>query len=80
MLLLLASIFFSGFLLDLRLMVEPIRRISWALPATYGIRMLQDVMLRGHVYALPLMLGISGIGIGLFIIDWISLQLKMRSQ
>ena len=80
MLLLLASIFFSGFLLDLRLMAEPIGRISWALPATYGIRMLQDVMLRGHVYALPLMLGISGIGIGLFIINWISLRLKMRSQ
>jgi len=80
MLLLLASIFFSGFLLDLRLMAEPIRAISWALPATYGIRMLQDVMLRGHIYAGRFMLGISGIGIGLFIINWISLRIKMQTH
>ncbi len=80
MLLLLGSIFFSGFLLDLRLMAEPIRAVSWALPATYGIRMLQDVMLRGHTYEFRLMLGISGIGLALFIINWIVMRSKMRTQ
>ncbi|HLE14445.1 MAG TPA: ABC transporter permease [Anaerolineales bacterium] len=37
MLLLLASIFFSGFFLDLRLMWEPLSILSRILPATYGI-------------------------------------------
>ncbi|HLO17017.1 MAG TPA: ABC transporter permease, partial [Anaerolineales bacterium] len=46
MLLLLASIFFSGFFLDLRLMWEPMKAFSYLLPATYGINILHDVMLR----------------------------------
>jgi ABC-2 type transport system permease protein len=80
MLLLLASIFFSGFILDLRLMTGPVRAVSWVLPATYGISMLKDVMLRGHIFAWSIMLGISGIGVGLFLINWILLQRKMASR
>ena len=47
MLLLLASIFFSGFFLDLRLMWEPMKAFSYILPATYGMNIMKDVMLRG---------------------------------
>lgn len=79
MLLLLASIFFSGFFLDLRLMREPITVLAWSLPATYGIRMLQDIMLRGSSVPLLVFLGIAGIGIVLFLIDWILLRKKMES-
>jgi ABC-2 type transport system permease protein len=50
MLLLLASIFFSGFFLDLRLMWEPMKILAWSLPATYGIQMLQNVMLRERMH------------------------------
>jgi ABC-2 type transport system permease protein len=80
MLLLLASIFFSGFFLDLRLMREPITVIAWSLPATYGIRMLQDIMLRGSSIPLLIFLGIAAIGIVLFLVDWILLRKKMESQ
>ena len=80
MLLLLASIFFSGFFLDLRLMKEPITVLAWSLPATYGIRMLQDIMLRGSSLPPLVFLGIAGIGIALFLIDWILLRKKMESQ
>jgi ABC-2 type transport system permease protein len=80
MLLLLASIFFSGFFLDLRMMKEPITYIAWSLPATYGIRMLQDIMLRGTALPLLVFLGIAGIGTLLFLIDWILLRKKMESQ
>ena len=80
MLLLLASIFFSGFFLDLRMMKEPIIYIAWSLPATYGIRMLQDIMLRGTALPLLVFLGIAGIGTLLFLIDWILLRKKMESQ
>jgi ABC-2 type transport system permease protein len=79
MLLLLASIFFSGFFLDLRLMREPITALAWSLPATYGIRMLQDIMLRGSSIPSAVFQGIAIIGIVLFLIDWILLRKKMES-
>jgi len=79
MLLLLASIFFSGFFLDLRLMREPITALAWSLPATYGIRMLQDVMLRGYSVPGVIFLGITIIGVGLFMVDWLLLRRKMES-
>jgi ABC-2 type transport system permease protein len=80
MLLLLASIFFSGFFMDLRLMREPITVLAWSLPATYGIRMLQDIMLRGSTVPQLVFLGIAVIGIMLFLIDWVILRKKMESQ
>src|SRR6185503_1468715 len=79
MLLLLASIFFSGFFLDLRLMREPITALAWSLPATYGIRMLQDVMLRGSSVPPTIFQGIALIGIVLFVVDWFLLKKKMES-
>jgi len=80
MLLLLASIFFSGFFMDLRLMREPITVLAWSLPATYGIRMLQDIMLRGSSVPSLIFMGIASIGIVLFLIDWLLLRKKMKSQ
>ena len=78
MLLLLASIFFSGFFLDLRLMWEPIKVLAWSLPATYGIRMLQDVMLRGGTVPPLIFQGIAAIGVALFLIDWFILRRRME--
>jgi len=80
MLLLLASIFFSGFFLDLRLMWEPIKVLAWSLPATYGIRMLQDIMLRGASAQPLLFQGLLLIGIGLFILSWLLLRRRMDAQ
>lgn len=78
MLLLLASIFFSGFFLDLRLMWDPIKVVAWSLPATYGIRMLQDIMLRGSTVPPMIFQGIALIGIVLFLIDWFLLRRRME--
>lgn len=47
MLILLASIFFSGFVFSLDRIAWPVRAVSYVLPSTYAIRTLQDVMLRG---------------------------------
>jgi ABC-2 type transport system permease protein len=79
MLLLLASIFFSGFFLDLRLMWEPMKALAWSLPATYGIRMLQDIMLRGASAPALLLYGLALIGVGLFFVDWIILRQRMEA-
>jgi ABC-2 type transport system permease protein len=47
MLSLLAGLFFGGFFLDLDSLLYPVKALAWLLPVTYGIRLLQDVMLRG---------------------------------
>jgi ABC-2 type transport system permease protein len=48
MLLLIASAFFTGFIFPLSDMAQPGRGLSYLLPTTYGIRALQDVMIRGE--------------------------------
>jgi ABC-2 type transport system permease protein len=47
MIVLLASLFFSGFFLSSEQLHGPARAIGWLLPVTYGMRLLRDVMLRG---------------------------------
>ena len=47
LLLLLASVFFSGFVLGTDQFNEPIRSLTALLPVTNGIRLIGDVMLRG---------------------------------
>jgi ABC-2 type transport system permease protein len=47
MLSLLGIMFFSGFVLPLDALRQPALSVSYALPATYGVVLLQDVMLRG---------------------------------
>ncbi len=47
MLMLIASVFFSGFFIRLDSFVWPVRGIAYVLPVTYGIQTLQNVMLRG---------------------------------
>jgi ABC-2 type transport system permease protein len=70
MLILLASIFFSGFFLALYRLWEPVQVISWALPVTYGINLLQSIMLRGQAPNMLLIGGLFLYAVILFIIDW----------
>jgi ABC-type multidrug transport system permease subunit len=44
---LLASVFFSGFVLAISEFSEPVRTLAFLLPVTHGIRLMQDIMLRG---------------------------------
>ncbi len=47
MLILLGSIFFSGFLFSLDQISDPVTSLSYLFPASYALRLLQDEMLRG---------------------------------
>ena len=47
LLLLLASVFFSGFVLAISEFTAPVRALAFLLPVTHGIRLMQDIMLRG---------------------------------
>jgi ABC-2 type transport system permease protein len=77
MIVLLMSVFFSGFLLDLESLRESVRVISWALPATYGILLLRNIMLRGDPLALASFMQLVAIGLGLFLVAWALLRRSM---
>jgi ABC-2 type transport system permease protein len=47
LLVLIASVFFSGFVLSIDQFTEPVRALAYLLPVTHGIRLIGDLMLRG---------------------------------
>jgi ABC-2 type transport system permease protein len=78
MLALLAALFFGGFFLDLDAFDYPVKLLSWALPVSYGIRMLRDVMLRGID---PNVWDLVGLGATTFVfalVAWILLHRQLR--
>lgn len=80
MIVLLASVFFSGLIIRLESLLEPVRAVSWALPATYGIQMLQTIMLRGQSPE-PLLLGGLGlIGVMFLFAALILAQRRLASE
>jgi ABC-2 type transport system permease protein len=74
MLVLLASVFFSGFLMNLDMLSKPVRVLSWSLPTTYGIVMLRNIFLRGDVPDLTLLGGLVAIGAVMCAIAWLLLR------
>lgn len=70
MLLLLASIFLTGFLVSLERVVPSLQAVAWALPPTYGIALLRDVMLGGITLQPRVLLGLVAIGTGLLAVSW----------
>lgn len=63
MLVLLATIFLSGFLLSLERFVPLAQPLPWLLPATYGIQLLRDAMLRGAPLDLVVLGGLALYGV-----------------
>ena len=49
LLVLLASVFFSGFVLPISEFTDAVKVVAYALPVTHGIRLIQDLMLRGEL-------------------------------
>jgi len=80
MLLLLGSVFFSGFFLDLRNLWEPVRVVSYLLPATYAIQLLQDIMLRGISIDPLMFIGLLSMGILMFIVAWNLLYRRLQQE
>ncbi len=80
MIVLLASIFFSGFFIALHRLLGAVHIVSWLLPATYGTTMLQDVMLRGQSLSPILLLGLILYGMLLFTFAWWRLRKLMARE
>lgn len=80
MIVLLASIFFSGFFLPLYRLRTFAQIVSWMLPATYGTQLLQNIMLRGQTGSL-LQQGILILAaIILFLLAWRRLHRQMKQE
>jgi ABC-2 type transport system permease protein len=71
MMVLLASFFFSGFVLSLQTLSEPVRVVSRLLPATYGIVFAQDIMLRGEGLDAVYLWSVLGLALGLMLLAWL---------
>ena len=79
MLVLLASVFFSGFVLPLDQFIAPLRIAAYSLPVTHGIQLLQDFMLRGETNQGWELLVLAGIGVVLFLVTSFTVRRNLRS-
>lgn len=80
MLALLAGLFFGGFFLGLEAFTYPVKLLSWALPVTYGIRLLRDVMLRGVDPSVFDLIGLSATTVVFALTTWTLLNRQLRTR
>ena len=74
MVVLLVSIFFTGFVLPLNQLTEPVRWVSYLVPGTFGIGGLHDVIFRGDA-ARPLMVGgLAVYALVMAVLAWLALR------
>ena len=79
MLMLLASVFFSGFVLPVTDFAEWTQYIAYALPVTHGIATLQEHMLRGGVSDEWMLLALGVIGVVLYVGSLLRLRRVLRT-
>ena len=79
MLILLASVFFSGFVLPVTDFATWMQYIAYALPVTHGIAALQELMLRGRVVEIWMLGALLGIGVVLYVGSLLRLRRVLRT-
>ncbi len=77
LLVLLASVFFSGFVLNIDEFSEPVRVVAYMLPVTHGIRLLQDLLLRGATTQAWEFLALGAIALVTLVAAWALLRRSM---
>jgi ABC-2 type transport system permease protein len=77
LLVLLASVFFSGFVLPITEFTDPVRAVAYTLPVTHGIRLLQDLMLRGGTNHAWEFLALAAIALVTLVLAWLLLRRGM---
>ena len=75
---LLASVFFSGFVLRIQEFQPALQVAAYALPVTHGIALLQDLMLSGTVTQPWQMAALTAIGGVLLVWSWLLLWRELR--
>ncbi|MET0697013.1 MAG: ABC transporter permease [Acidimicrobiia bacterium] len=74
MVVLLVSIFFTGFVLPLDQLTVPVRWVSYLVPATYGIAGLQDVIFRGRPAPPSLLAALLMYGLVMAGLAWLAVR------
>ncbi len=74
MIILLGSVFFSGFFIGLEYLSYPVKVISWLLPTTYSAILLRGITLNGDAPNWLLLGGLVGIGLVFMIISWLLMR------
>ncbi|HEX3428507.1 MAG TPA: ABC transporter permease [Candidatus Limnocylindrales bacterium] len=74
LLVLLASVFFSGFVLAIDEFSEPVRSLIYALPVANGIRLMSDFMFRGGTVAAWQIWVLGGLAVGYILAAWLLLR------
>jgi ABC-2 type transport system permease protein len=77
MIVLLTSVFFSGFIVGLETLWTYVQIISWVIPATYANVLLRDIMLRGNPTDWHYFFSLLGIGVAMFGLAWFLLRRSM---
>jgi ABC-2 type transport system permease protein len=78
LLVLLASMFFSGFVLRIEEFNGPVQAGAQLLPVTQGIRLLQDLMLRGSIVQVWHVAALAAMAVVLVTTSWLLLRREMR--
>ena len=78
MLLLIVSVFFSGFVLPVDEFRPVAQGVSYLLPVTYGIGLMQDIMLRGEGGSATFLAALALMGVAFYAVDTIRLRQVMR--
>jgi ABC-2 type transport system permease protein len=78
LLVLLASMFFSGFVLRIDEFEAPVQAAAYVLPVTHGISLLQDLFLRGFIERPWQVAALAVIAAVLLAASWILLRREMR--
>lgn len=79
LLLLLASVFFSGFVLPVHEFREGVQYAAYVLPVTHGIRLLQDLMLRGDTNVWWQLGVLGALALGFLILTVVIVRRTLRS-
>lgn len=74
---LLASVFFGGFVLAIDQFNAPVRALAHVLPVTHGIRLLQDLLLRGGTGQAWSFVALAVIGVATLVAAWAMLRRGM---
>ncbi|HYI21014.1 MAG TPA: ABC transporter permease [Candidatus Limnocylindrales bacterium] len=79
LLLLLASVFFSGFVLPVSEFREGVQIAAYALPVTHGIQLLQEIMLRGEITSWWSLAVLGGLSIVFLFLTVLLVRRAMRN-
>lgn len=77
---LLASMFFSGFVLRIEEFQPALQAAAYALPVTHGISLMQDLMLQGSISQPWQLLALMGIAAVLLASSWLLLWRELRPE